>query len=69
MLKEAQIVQESLDTLVVRLVAAPGFTERHAGELLERLRDRVGAMGIRLERVESIPRSANGKFRAVVSHL
>src|SRR4029453_8946026 len=47
MLKEAQIVQESLDTLVVRLVAAPGFTERHAGELLQPLGDPDGGEGIR----------------------
>ena len=69
MLRETQIVQESLDELVVRMVVAPGFEERHAAELESRLRDRVGDMRIRLERVDSIPRSANGKFRAVVSRV
>jgi phenylacetate-coenzyme A ligase PaaK-like adenylate-forming protein len=69
MLREAQIVQESIDELVVRLVVAKGFSSRHAQELLNRLRDRVGNMHVRLERVDSIPRAANGKFRAVVSKL
>src|SRR5262249_46948497 len=69
MLREARIVQESVDELVVGLVVAKGFSSRHTHELLNRLRDRVGDMRIRLERVDSIPRAANGKFRAVVSKL
>jgi phenylacetate-CoA ligase len=68
-LREAQIVQESLDDLRVLLVVADGFTQGHADELLQRLQDRVGDMRIRIERVSSIPRSANGKFRAVLSRF
>jgi hypothetical protein len=38
-------------------------------ELVRRLRERVGKMRIETVRVSSVPRGANGKFRAVVSRI
>ncbi|WP_322506763.1 hypothetical protein [Anaerolinea sp.] len=69
-IREAQIIQETLTRLRVRLVPAEGYTSRTAEELMERLRQRVGGqMEIVLEEVQAIPRGANGKFRAVISLL
>lgn len=67
--REAQIIQESLDSIRVRFVPTPEYTARDGMIIGQRLRDRVGEMEIVLEPVERIPRSANGKFRAVISKL
>jgi phenylacetate-CoA ligase len=69
-LHAAQIIQESLELLRVRVVPAPGYTPRTAGEIAERLRQRVGdGMEIVVEEVEHIPRGPNGKFRMVISKV
>lgn len=64
---EAQIVQDSLNHLVVNIVPAPGFDRSTEAYLREALRDRVGPMGIDFVRMERIPRGPNGKFRGVIS--
>jgi phenylacetate-CoA ligase len=68
-LREAQIVQESLTRVVVRYVPAPGCTSADLDRLVRRLHERLGEMEFVLEMVEHVPRSANGKFRAVVSNI
>lgn len=67
--REAQIIQEDLDLIRVRLIPGPEYTEAHGILIAQRIIDRVGEMKIRLEIVEQIPRSDNGKFRAIISHL
>ena len=37
--------------------------------IVSRLQDRMGKVDVILEAVEEIPRSANGKFRAVICNL
>jgi phenylacetate-CoA ligase len=68
-LLEAQIVQEELDRLRLRYVPAPGFTDEHAREIVGRIRDRMGDVRVELEALPRIPRSANGKLRAVVNAM
>ncbi len=67
--REAQIVQERLDRLRVRYVPTLGFSVNAAGEIVSRLRARMGAVEVELEEVAAVPRSAAGKLRAVVSEL
>lgn len=66
---EAQVVQESLAHLTVKVVEEDGFDERTRAEIAARLRERVGPMNIRVQSVPGIPRGPNGKFRAVVSRI
>jgi phenylacetate-CoA ligase len=66
---EAQIIQEKRNQLRVKYVPAVGFDSSSAEALIALLRLRVGDMSITLEEVQSIPRSVNGKFRAVISNL
>jgi phenylacetate-CoA ligase len=66
-IREAQIVQETPDRIRVRIVKGEGFGEGDARALVERLEERVGKIAVTLDYVEAIPRSANGKFKAVVS--
>ena len=68
-IRAAQIVQESLDDIRLRVVPAPGYTTEHGRILSSRLRDRVGDMNIVVEQVSEISRTNNGKFRAVISQL
>jgi len=67
---ESQIEQESVDVLRVRFVPAPRFTAEDLHVLENNLRARVGgSVHLEFECTERIPRSANGKFRFVVSKL
>jgi len=66
---EAQIVQEALDRIRVRYVPADGFTRADGESLTERIRERMGPISVVLEQVIAIPRTPNGKFRAVICEL
>jgi phenylacetate-CoA ligase len=68
-ISEAQIIQDELTALRIRYVPADGFGEADAAKLVERVRQRMGEVSVTLERVDSIPRGPNGKFRAVLSRL
>jgi phenylacetate-CoA ligase len=67
--REAQIIQESVQQIRVRYVPAPGFSSRDESVIIQQLQARLGPMEVILEPVPEIPREANGKFRAVVSRL
>ncbi len=68
-IREAQIIQETLSKIRVLYIPLPNFMKADADSIIERLQKRVGNMDIVLEVVESIPRTSNGKFRAVISLL
>jgi phenylacetate-CoA ligase len=67
--REAQIIQESLDVIRIRYVPAPDYTPAAGQSMADRLQARVGNVKVILEACSDIPREANGKFRAVISHL
>ena len=66
-LKEAQIVQNSLDEIDVRVVPAPGYSAADRAAILDRLAARVRDVAVRIHEVDEIPRGDNGKFRSVIS--
>lgn len=69
-IREAQIIQEDWDLIRVLYVPTATYTERDGDLLAQRIRDRTGEqMQIILEAVEAVPRTANGKFRAVISRV
>lgn len=67
--REAQIVQESLESTRVVLVPAMQYNEDTAKSIRDRLRERVGDIRVSIEIVEQVPRGPNGKFRPVISHV
>jgi len=67
--REAQIVQETLDRVRVRYVSAPGFSRASGETIVSRVRARMGNIDVVLEEVDEVPRTANGKLRAVVCML
>ena len=67
-IRETQIVQTDRQSITLNLVIDEGFTEQTKKKLLYELRKRTGdQMKIHLNFLDSIPREANGKFRAVIS--
>jgi phenylacetate-CoA ligase len=64
--REAQVVQESLERIRVRFVPGPGFTGATGHLIAERIRQRLGSVQVVLEPLESIPRGAHGKFRGAI---
>jgi len=68
--REAQLRQDEVGSLTVRLVTRPQYSERDREMIDGELRIRLGPT-IRLdyETVSAIPREANGKFRFVVSKV
>ena len=69
-IREAQIIQETRDTLRVLYAPTDAYTAADGAALIQRIHDRVGPeMTVVLEAVDAVPRTANGKFRAVVSRV
>ncbi|NLO79434.1 MAG: phenylacetate--CoA ligase family protein [Xanthomonadaceae bacterium] len=69
-IEEAQIVQVALDRIRVNLVPGNDYSSRVGEALTAALKRRVGAdMQVELVLLDRIPRTAAGKFRAVVSQL
>jgi phenylacetate-CoA ligase len=68
-LREAQIIQDNPEHIVVRYVPIPNDTQVNLSVLKDRLKERLGNMEIYFEKVDKIPRSSNGKFRAVISNI
>jgi phenylacetate-CoA ligase len=67
--REAQVVQEQLDRIRLLVVPAADYTPAVADDMAERLRQRLGPVHVEVELVASLPRTAAGKAKAVVSHL
>lgn len=68
--REGQIVQEAFDRIVARVVAAPEFGREDERDIIHRIKQRLGdEVVVRVECVEAIPRTASGKYKAVISHV
>jgi phenylacetate-CoA ligase len=68
-IREAQVIQETLDRLRVRFVPAEDFNEASPEQIVRAIRGSLGPVQVVLERMDAIPREANGKFRAVICRL
>lgn len=68
--QEGQIIQETLERVRVKVVPTPGFDQADVAEIVRRMQQRLGPqVTIMVETVDRIPRSAAGKFQAVISRL
>lgn len=67
---EGQIMQETLTDFVVKVVPTQDFSEIDELNVTARMQQRLGAqVTVKIEKVDSIPRSASGKFKAVISKV
>ncbi len=66
---EAQINQTSLREITVKYVPAFSFERAVELTIADRIHERMGDVQVSFERVSKIPRTASGKFRAVICDL
>lgn len=67
--REAQIIQESIQGLKLLYVPDENFSSGTLADLTERIRERMGDINVDYEEVTEIPRTNRGKFRAVICNL
>jgi phenylacetate-CoA ligase len=67
--REAQVIQEALDVLRIKVVAIAGFGAADIDDIRSRIRQRLGEVAVLVELVDEIPRTKAGKFQAVISRL
>jgi phenylacetate-CoA ligase len=68
-IREAQIVQESLDLVRLRYVPADRCAERDVQEMREQIGRHMDGVLVIAEAVHAIPRGPNNKFRAVICNV
>jgi phenylacetate-CoA ligase len=67
--RQSQIIQEHLDELRVRVTPAPGYSAITERTITSRIQERMGDVRVIVDRVTEVPRTTNGKLRAVVCNL
>ncbi len=68
--REGQVIQESLRHIRVKVTPAEGFGHADVEDIVQRIQQRLGVgVAVEVETVDQIPRTASGKFQAVVSRL
>jgi len=68
--KHAQIIQDQVDEVTVRIVKDRAYTKSDEDEILREARLRLGSsIRIEFDYVDEIERTSNGKFRFIVSNL
>lgn len=69
-IRETQVIQTELNTLLIKLVRTSEYNSLTEKALLSSIQSRLGdSVKVNLEYVEEIPRNNNGKFKAVTSLL
>jgi phenylacetate-CoA ligase len=68
-IKQAQVIQETADTILVKIVADGNADATEKEAIRQRIISQLGHMHIVIEEVPAIPLNNNGKFQAVVSKL
>lgn len=67
---ESQIIQEDRQNITIKIIKRPSYSDEDTQYLLKEFKERVGdGMNVRIEFVESIPRTSSGKFRWVISRV
>jgi phenylacetate-CoA ligase len=66
----AQLVQENVNEIIIRIVKTPNYKKKDENDILKEARDRLGpGINIDFDYVDDIPRGKSGKFHFIVSKL
>ena len=69
-IEASQIIQKDYDHVVIRLIPKKDFDKAVTAELVTSMKERIGhETNIEIEYVNQLPRTANGKFRWVISEV
>ena len=66
---EGQVIQETVDEFTVRIVPQGKWDNAAKKLIRQRFAERLGPVKVTIEKVAEIPRTARGKFRAVISKV
>ncbi|MGG9964375.1 phenylacetate--CoA ligase family protein [Ferruginibacter sp. SUN106] len=67
---EAQIVQPTKETIILKVVKDKNYTQKDEEQIIQEARVRLGSgMKITFEYVDRIPRTKNGKYRFILSQV
>jgi len=69
LLKSAQVIQKSLDDIQINLMVEDGFDKSNERLIAQRLISQLGEQNVFFNYLKEIPKSKNGKFKAVISLL
>lgn len=67
--RQAQVVQETQSRLCIRIVPVAGGAGIEESIIRNRITSQLGPVEVVFEYVSAIPLTANGKYKAVISHL
>lgn len=68
-IQQVQVIQETEDLLLVKVVKGPQFTEREMEAMMETIRRYLGEVTVEMEYVDYIPTTEMGKLRFVISKV
>jgi len=68
-IREARIIQESLDRICVRYIPASNFSKEDEESIVNGMHERLGDVEVILDPVDFMPRHANGKAKVIESYL
>lgn len=69
-IREGQVIQHSLLDYEVRIVPdGIELNENHRIAIRQRMISQLGPVSVEIAEVQEIPRTSNGKFRSVISHV
>jgi phenylacetate-CoA ligase len=67
---ESQIIQEKVDELLVKVVRRANYSDADEAILLAGFKERIGEdVKVHISYVDEIPRTANAKFKWVISRI
>lgn len=66
---EAQVIQHTLDRFEIRMVVSKAPSEEELALIRKRMFSQLGEIDLEINILDEIPRNANGKFKAVISHV
>ena len=68
-LKSAQVIQHTLDEIEIKLVVHLDFDKTKENLITNRLESQLGKLDLKFTYVNDLPRTKNGKIKAVISNL
>lgn len=66
---EGQVIQNDYTDFVLNIVTKNGLNPEEKQTITDRMVSQLGEIKVTINELESIPRSANGKFKAVISNV
>lgn len=68
-IQKGQVCQQSLESILLRFISDRNLLPSEISILKNEIQSQLGKVEIKIERVDHIPLTANGKFKAVISEL